>query len=130
MNNFCITKQLKTSFFEAIDDTILLFGEYWYWVVSNIDVSEKIRKKNIDNNFWEYRIIWMCKPQIAYKFFEEDFSLWVFMPCSVCVYEKESKVFVSAWLPEALFGENIKKESSINLAKELNKEIEEIISKI
>jgi hypothetical protein len=33
-------------------------------------------------------------------------------------------------LPKALFGENIKKEESINLTIELNKEIEEIINKI
>jgi uncharacterized protein (DUF302 family) len=38
----------------------------------------------------------MCKPEIAYKFFQEDFNLGVFMPCSVCVYEKNNKVFISA----------------------------------
>lgn len=95
---FAYTKKLNYSFLEALDEVRIAFAEKWYGVVSNINIWEKIRA-NVDPEFKEYVVFWLCKPELAYKFLKEDMTLGVFMPCSVAIYQKPNDgVYVSAWL--------------------------------
>lgn len=99
--SFAYTKKLNFSFLEALDEVRIAFAEKWYWVVSNINIWEKIRW-SIDNDFKEYVIFWLCDPRLAHKFLSADMSLGVFMPCTVAIYEKDDWVYVSAWMPDPM----------------------------
>lgn len=99
--SFAYTKKLNFSFLEALDEVRIAFAEKWFWVVSNVNIWEKIRA-SVDINFKEYVVFWLCNSRLAHKFLSENMSLWVFMPCTIAVYQKDDWVYISAWLPDPL----------------------------
>ncbi len=126
---FAYTKKSSFSFFETLDELSIAFWEEGFWLVSNIDVSEKIRKKGIEN-FWEYRILGFCKPEIAYKYLSEDMDLGVFLPCSVIVYEKEDDVYISTWLPEDIIWKLVSNPNLEDLDRDISNTIRKIIDSV
>ena len=123
--NYCYKKNINMSFEEALDEVRFAFAESGFWVVSNVDVTEKVKQK-IDSSFPNYNIFGVCNPELGYKYMQEDMDLWVFMPCSVAIYEKDWKVVVSVWLPDIMISWIV---SGDKLAK-LNKEVSDILKKI
>ena len=127
--SFSYTKKINFSFIEALDEVRLAFSEKWFWVVSNIDIAEKIRK-TVDSNFWEYTVFWICNPELAYKFLSESMDLGVFMPCSVAIYEKDGSVFISAWLPDKMISWVIDSNNLDELSNSISKTMKEVIYSI
>jgi len=123
------TKKSQYSFLETIDELLLSFWENWFWLVSNVDVTEKVSKK-VDKDFPNYKILGFCKPEIAYKYLSEDMNLWVFLPCSICVYEKDWSVYISSWLPEDIISNFIENKDLKNLDIEISILIKKIIDDI
>jgi uncharacterized protein (DUF302 family) len=113
------------SFDEALDEVRFTFAESGFWIVSNVNVTEKVKSK-IDPDFPNYTIYWVCNPELGYKYIQEDMDLWVFMPCSVAIYEKDWKVVVSVWLPDIMINPIVPS----NKLTKLNKEITGILKKI
>jgi len=99
--SYSYTKKSPFLFNETLDELRIAFAEKWFWVVSNVDIAERVRK-NIDLDFGEYTNLGFCNPILAHKYLETDINLWIFMPCIVSVYEKNNEVFISAWLPEVV----------------------------
>ena len=91
-------RQINLSFSEALEKVKTTFMQQNFSVIVDIDVAEKIRNKT-GNEFGNYQILGVCKPQYAYSFLSHDPSLWVYLPCSLTVYEKWDEVYVSALLP-------------------------------
>lgn len=127
--NYAYTKKLNMSFAEALDEVRLSFADVWFWVVANIDVAEKIRKK-AQSDYGEYVIFGMCAPDIAYKFLNYNMDLWVFMPCSVAVYEKDGDVYVSAGLPQHMLPEDITDKDIVQLTLKVTKSIQKAVDNI
>ena len=127
--NYSYTKKINLSFSEVLDEVRLAYAEKWFWVVSNVNVAEKIRKK-VNPNFWEYTILWLCHPELAYKYLSENMDLGVFMPCSVAIYEKDNWVFVSAWLPDTMISWIVCNSNIIDLSIEVSKLMKEVIDSI
>lgn len=127
--NYSYTRKIDFPFIEALDEVRLAFTEKWFGVVSNIDIAEKIRKK-IDSDFLEYTLFWVCKTELAYKFLWEKMDLWVFMPCSVAIYEKDDWVYVSAWLPDAMMPSIIYNNELLDLSNEITSDIKLIVDSI
>ena len=123
--NYTYIKKSPFNFYETLDELRIAFAEEWFWVVSNINIAEKIKAK-IDENFWEYITLWFCKPELAYEYLNEDINLWIFMPCSVSVYEKGWEIFILAGLPENVIDKVIENKN----LKKLNSEISETMKKV
>ena len=123
--SYSYKKKSQYSFLETIDELRIAFEEQWFWVVSNVNIAEKIQSK-IDPDFREYVTLGFCKPDLAYKYLSEDMNLWIFMPCSVSIYEKNGEVFINAWLPEKVIDKVI---GNKNL-KKMNSEISETMKKV
>lgn len=127
--NYAYTKKINLSFSETFDEVRFAFAEKWFGIVSNIDVSEKIRTK-IDSSFQKYTILWVCKPELAYKFLNKEMDLWIFMPCSIAIYEKGNDIYISAWLPNIMLPW-LNSEDELNLIlNDLTNEIKLIINSI
>jgi len=126
---YSYVKKSPFDFLETVDELIILFSEEWFWLVSNLDVAEKIRKK-VNPDFLEYRVLGFCKPEIAVKYLMEDMNLWVFFPCSVVVYEKENGVYISAGFPEDIINEFINNKILEKLSIEVSKIMKKVIDNI
>jgi len=118
-------KKSKFGFYETIDELRIEFAKEWFWVVSNVDIAEKIKLK-IDSNFWKYVTLWFCNPKIAYKYLSIDINLWIFMPCSVSIYEKNWEVFINAWLPENVVDKVVDNKE----IKQHSREVSDIMKKV
>jgi uncharacterized protein (DUF302 family) len=116
-------------FEETLDELRIAFGKEWFWVVSNVNISEKIKAK-VDKSFWEYTTLWFCKPELAYKYLSEDINLWIFMPCSVSVYEKKWEIFISAGLPENVISPLINNKKLEKLSIEISEIMKKLIDSI
>jgi len=99
--NYCYKKNINMSFEEALDEVRFCFADAGFWIVSNVDVTTKVKDK-IDPNFPKYNILWVCNPELGYKYMQENMDLWVFMPCSVAIYEQGNQVVVSVGLPDVM----------------------------
>jgi uncharacterized protein (DUF302 family) len=126
---YTYVKKSPFSFDETLDELRIAFAEEWFWVVSNVDISEKIKLK-VDKNFPRYTTLWFCKPELAYEYISEDINLWIFMPCSISVYEKNKEVFISAWLPKNIIFPIIKNKNLEKLSLEISETMTQIIEKL
>lgn len=126
---FAYTKKINSTFLETLDDLIFWLSDIWFWVVSNIDISEKIIKK-VTSNFWEYRVLWVCNPEIAYKFLEKNLEYGVFLPCTIAVYEELWSVKVSLGLPDVMISNIIKNSDLEKFSKELTLSLKKVIDNL
>ena len=116
-------------FEETLDELRIAFSEQWFWVVSNVNIAEKIQNK-VDKTFPKYTTLWFCKPDLAYKYLREDINLWIFMPCSVSVYEKDSEVYISAGLPNNVIDKVIENKNLVKLSSEVSEIMKRVINSI
>ena len=116
-------------FDETLDELRIAFANDGFWVVSNVNIAEKIKSK-VDSNFSEYISLWFCNPKLAYDYLKEDINLGIFMPCTVSIYRKNWDVYISAWLPEVVI-EKVVNNSKINkMNLEISKTMKNIIDSI
>ncbi len=127
--NYSYRKKINMSFEETLDEVRFVFIEKWFWVVSNINISEKIQDK-VDSNFKNYTVLWFCNPELAYKYLSYNKDLWVFLPCSVAIYEKDDEVYISAGLPDWILPLSIEDHKLNELSRELSSKIKVIIDSI
>lgn len=122
-------KKSPFSFNETLDELRIAFAAKWFGVVSNVDIAKRVRK-NIDLDFGEYTNLWFCNPMLAHKYLETDMNLWIFMPCTVSVYEKNNEVFISAGLPEIVISKVIENNDLEDLHKEISDTMKKVIDSI
>ena len=112
MKKFWYTKEVNKSMDEVIDDMHFSLAEEWFWVLTQIDMKEKIKTK-LWKDFEDYIIFWACNPSLAYEALNEELEIWLLLPCNIIVYKKDNKVFVSSIVPTSAMGivenENIHK---------------------
>jgi uncharacterized protein (DUF302 family) len=57
-----------------------------FGILTEIDVQATLQAK-LGADFYPYRLLGACNPNIAYRALEIDPSLGVFLPCTVAVYD-------------------------------------------
>ena len=129
MPNYSYIKKSPFGFFETLDELRIAFAQRGFWVVTNLNIAEKIQKK-INPDFGEYTTLGFCSAELAYKYLSEDINLGIFMPCSVSVYEKNWEIFISAGLPEIIIEKIIENKNLKKLNLEISKNMKEIIDSI
>jgi len=128
MKNIWYTKEVNTSFLEAIDDVTFALKEQWFWVLTKIDMKSKLKEK-LDKDIEEYVILWACNPWLAYEALTSEYEIWLLLPCNVIVYKKDNKVFVSAIMPIQAMSMMVNewiKEVAIKAEEKLRKVIDNI----
>lgn len=101
MKKFSYTKEITSSFSEAIDDINFALLEQWFWILTQIDMQINLKKK-LNKDIEEYIILWACNPQFANEAMEIEYEIWLLLPCNVVVYKKKWRVFVTTIIPTAL----------------------------
>lgn len=127
--SYTYIKKSPYSFLETLDELRISFADKWFWVVSNVDIAERVRAK-VDENFPRYTNLWFCNPKIAYEYLSEDINLWVFMPCTVSVYEKGNEVYISAWIPETVISKVVENNALDKINKDISDTMKEVIDNL
>lgn len=95
------TKQVNTSYEEAIDDITMSLWEQGFWVLTKIDLQSAMKKK-LDKDISKYMILGACNPNLAYEVLQSEQEIGLLLPCNVLIYEKDKQIFVSVILPKTM----------------------------
>lgn len=101
---YTIQKSVAGDFDEVVDTTIAVLEDEGFGVLCDIDVQETL-KKNLGEEFRQYRILGACNPELAHEGLTDEIELGAVLPCNVIVYETDDgAVVVSAVDPHQLVG--------------------------
>lgn len=128
MSDYGITSEVDYSYSEAIEKTKEVLAENGFGVLSEIEVSEKLREK-LDVDFDDYMILGACKPESAYQGLQEEQELGLLLPCNVIVYRKDGKTVVSA-LKASKALEVAENKELEPIAEEVEKDLEKVIYEV
>lgn len=128
MSDYGITAEVNYSYSEAIEKTKEILAEHGFGVLSEIEVSEKFRKK-LDVEFDDYMILGACNPEKAFQGIQKEQELGLLLPCNVIVYRKDGKTFVSA-IKASKALEVAGNEDIGPIAEEVEKELEKVIDEV
>jgi uncharacterized protein (DUF302 family) len=96
--------------------------------LTTIDVKETLKKK-LGVDFDKYIILGACNPPFAYKALQAEYDLGLLLPCNVVVYERDGKVFVSAFNPMVMT-QIIDNPALKEIAQEVRKKLERVIQNV
>jgi len=100
--SFGFGKQVDFEFDEAIDKVTAVLQTEGFGVLSDIDVSAKMKEK-LDKDMPQYRILGACNPGLAYQAISAVEDIGLLLPCNVLVREdKEGKVHVDFMDPASV----------------------------
>ena len=122
-------KKSSLGFFETIDELRLWLTEKWFWIVSELNISEKIKTKT-GKDFSQYITFGFCNPVLAYKYLSENLDLWIFMPCSISIYEKSNSIYISTIFPDILLDWYQLSDELKELSLKLSEDIKEVINSV
>jgi uncharacterized protein (DUF302 family) len=128
MSEYGITAEVEYSYSEAIEKTKEVLADHGFGVLSEIEVSEKLREK-LDVDFDDYMILGACNPQSAYQGLQEEQELGLLLPCNVIIYRENGKTFVSA-IKASKALEVAGNEDLEPIAEEVEKDLKKVINEV
>ncbi|WEL23107.1 DUF302 domain-containing protein [Candidatus Nanohalovita haloferacivicina] len=128
MSEYGITAEVEYSYSEAIEKTKEVLADHGFGVLSEIEVSEKLREK-LDVDFDDYMILGACNPEKAYQGLKEEQELGLLLPCNVIVYRENGKTFVSA-IKASKALEVAGNEDLEPIAEEVEKDLKKVINEV
>jgi uncharacterized protein (DUF302 family) len=126
--NYGISKLVNLTYEEAINRVTEELKKEGFGVLTTIDVKETLKKK-LGVDFDKYIILGACNPPFAYKALQAEYDLGLLLPCNVVVYERDGKVFVSAFDPMVMT-QIIDNPALKEIAQEVRKKLERVIQNV
>jgi uncharacterized protein (DUF302 family) len=126
--NYGISKLVNLTYEEAINRVTEELKKEGFGVLTTIDVKETLKKK-LGVDFDKYIILGACNPPFAYKALQAEYDLGLLLPCNVVVYERDGKVFVSAFNPMVMT-QIIDNPALKEIAQEVRKKLERVIQNV
>lgn len=87
--SFGFGKKVELDFDEAIDKVSAALQIEGFGVMSDIDVSAKLKEK-LGRDMPRYRILGACNPALAYQAISAVDNIGLLLPCNVLVREDET----------------------------------------
>ena len=81
---YYINREIKMGFEPAIEKVTEELKKEGFGVLSEIDVSETLKKK-LDVDFPKYRILGACNPEFAHKALLQENKIGTMLPCNVII---------------------------------------------
>ena len=84
--SYYFSKIVPLPFDEAVKRTTSALAEEGFGIISEIDVTETLRKK-LNIGFRNYRILGACNPALAHEALQLEDKIGTMLPCNVVVQE-------------------------------------------
>ncbi len=121
-------KTVDLSFEDTINKVTEELKKEGFGILTTIDVKETLKNK-IDVDFKKYTILGACNPPLAHKALQAEEEIGLLLPCSVIVYEKESKSAVSVFDP-SLMTKVVENETLNPIAEEVKEKLQRVFNNI
>lgn len=111
---------------QVVEDVIENLREVGFGVIGIIDFKDLFEKKGIEFTK-EYRLLEVCNPQTAKTVLEKDPTIGLLLPCTIAIYQKEDKNYISLAKPTVLlshFLDHHLQELGIDVEKKIVKALE------
>jgi len=119
----------NVSFDEAIEKVTEELKKEGFGVLTEIDIKATL-KKQLDVDFYNYRILGACNPPFAYKALQAEDKIGTMLPCNVIVQEREKGIIeVSAVDPIASMSA-VENEALNEVATQVRDKLKEFIEKL
>lgn len=127
--SYYMSKQIKSSFDDAIIKVTEALKNEGFGVLTEIDVQATLKKK-LDVDFRKYKILGACNPPFAYKALQAEDKIGLLLPCNVIIQElSDNTVEVAAVDPvESMSRVNIAK--LIDIAAEIKQKLKNMIDSL
>lgn len=90
------------------DDAVLIvrsaLADQGFGVITEINVTETLKKKLNVDDFKEYIILGACNPKMAHRALAANDDVGLLLPCNVAIYREGDFVAVSAIVPSHMLG--------------------------
>ncbi|APG61085.1 DUF302 domain-containing protein [Christiangramia salexigens] len=127
--NYYFNKTVNGEFDEVIEKVTNELEKEGFGVLTEINVTETLKKK-LDVDFKNYRILGACNAPYAHKALQAEDKVGTMLPCNVIVQEIEkNKIEVAAVNPRASM-QSIENKELENIASEIQKKLEKVISSL
>lgn len=127
--NYYINKTIRADFEEAVELVTEALKGKGFGILSEIDISEKMREK-LDIEFRKYKILGACNPPFAYKALQHEDKVGTLLPCNVILQEAgDGLVEVAAVDPVASMV-SISNPGLTRIAEEVRAIFEELIEEL
>lgn len=94
------TVETHKSFDAAVDAVTAKCQEKSFGVLHVHDVKATLAAKGFDRA--PLKIIEVCNARAASEVLDKDIKIALMLPCPICVYEEDGKVFISALRPRLI----------------------------
>lgn len=127
--SYYFSKNLNTSFDDAINKVTSALKEEGFGVLTEIDVKETLKKK-LDVDFKKYKILGACNPPFAYEALKAEDKIGTMLPCNVTVIEQgENNIEVAAVDPVASMA-GVENSSLGSVASEVRNKLKKVVENL
>ncbi|MDF1571767.1 MAG: DUF302 domain-containing protein [Bacteroidales bacterium] len=127
--NYYINKTIRAGFDEAVEMVTEALKEKGFGILSEIDISEKMREK-MDIEFRKYKILGACNPPFAYKALQHEDKVGTLLPCNVIVQEVGDQLVEVAAVDPVASMVSISNPGLTRIAEEVRDIFEEMIEEL
>lgn len=128
MQKYYYKREIETDFDELIDDIDFSLKKEWFWIVSKIDLKNKIKEK-LWEDIDEYIVLGTCNPSLIYDALKHEDDIWLLIPCNIVVYKKWNKTFVWCVVPSVTIG-FLKNEEISKISKIAEEKLKKVVSSL
>ena len=98
---FNYTVKTQKNIDDVITEITSKLSEIKFSVLGTLDFKAIFAKKGIDYPN-EYKLLEICNPQAAKQALDSDPNMGLLLPCTIAVYEKDGKNYISLAKPTVL----------------------------
>ncbi len=90
MSNHAMTRNLRSTFDEALARIPEALKSEGFGVLTEIDIQNTLKQK-LGVEHRRYKILGACNPSFAHQALQIDLAIGLMLPCNVVVYEGDDK---------------------------------------
>lgn len=126
---YYINREIKMDFEPAIEKVTEELKKEGFGVLSEIDVSETLKKK-LDVDFPKYRILGACNPEFAHKALQHEEKIGTMLPCNVIVRQIENDYVEVAAVDPIASMQAVENEKLAEIANEVKTRLTKVITQL
>lgn len=126
---YYINREIKMDFEPAIEKVTEELKKEGFGVLSEIDVSETLKKK-LDVDFPKYRILGACNPEFAHKALQHEEKIGTMLPCNVIVRQIENDYVEVAAVDPVASMQAVENEKLAEIANEVKTRLTKVITQL